>query len=177
MIWLQRMNNRWWMKRKSVRAVRNPYYAYLPVHLTCTTAFAASGNEWIIKIFFWNLAQLYAGYELSELLKNLEKLRFSQLIGKTFPFRKLTPHPHKKNVVSQFFYFVNAEGKVFWQKLLYLQNYAQKSKMFLDFTFRVRQAGVYSKEWNMYIFLAQFLRSNKLRWGGALKYWALTQFW
>ena len=105
------------------------------------------------------------------------KVEIFPINWKNFPIPQTNPPPPQKNVVSQFFYFVNAEGKVFWQKLLYLQNYAQKSKMFLDFTFRVRQAGVYSNEWNMYIFLAQFLRSNKLRWGGALKYWALTQFW
>ena len=38
--------------------------------------------------------------------------------------------------------------------------------MFLDFTFRVRQAGVYSKEWNMYIFVDTIFKINKLPIGG-----------
>ena len=38
--------------------------------------------------------------------------------------------------------------------------------MYLDFTFRVRQAGVYSKERNMYIFVDTIFKINKLPKGG-----------
>ena len=56
------------------------------------------------------------------------KVEIFPINRKNFPIPQTNPPPPQKNVVSQFFYFVNAEGKVFWQKLLYLQNYAQNQK-------------------------------------------------
>ena len=105
------------------------------------------------------------------------KVEIFPINRKNFPIPQTNPPPPQKKCGVPILLLCKRRRQGFLAKIALSAKLCSKSKMFLDFTFRVRQAGVYSKEWNMYIFLAQFLRSNKLRWGGALKYWALTQFW